>query len=627
MANLGQNLVEQQYELENVPMQRLVQMAQQPDGLFPQYLVLTELERRNRYKQAYDADKASMVGDTTVAQDLVNESASEPPAGINTLGPSSSLSNQVNPAGGIAQAGPQMMADGGAVRYNEGGLGDIREMLGIPREGFTQREDYPPIYDDDGNIVDYDTRTELGKKFADYLNVDSKKELPSAFRNIFTPVTDTGNEAVDNTIGMIMNIPDLFLNTFDGIEGTSKKDSINLARGYPELVHEDSYQFELENFSGKYDKYKDRLKKDGVKSKLYNEGGLTSLDTSIPKPTKEEIAKAREMYPDADYETILDIAAGIDTMDITTNENRYKTGGIARFNQGRNIPYIGVSSMAGPMPDPYYMKGPDDLPGADKYIQEENAKNARARANQIIADLEAQYGVGNIPLSEYKKVEDILKEADLYDDVIEKRKVEEYKTQLEEQAEAEKYGVKTEEIVKPQSIIDAEEKEAALVEKSDELDVEDSDYIADQVERYAGILGLPSKEERERNKTTSLLFGLGSAISQATQPGDIAKGFPGIQKMLVAEDRQASKDRLGILNLLATQDKRQTLSRKDRLTIIQNRIEDLRKELEQPAITGGRTPEDIQEEIRKLSAIVNAATGVGPQTSGNILKAKSYVGG
>ena len=42
MANLGQNLVEQQYELENVPMQRLVQMAQQPDGLFPQYLVLTE---------------------------------------------------------------------------------------------------------------------------------------------------------------------------------------------------------------------------------------------------------------------------------------------------------------------------------------------------------------------------------------------------------------------------------------------------------------------------------------------------------------------------------------------------------------------------------------------------------
>ena len=122
MANLGQNLVEQQYELENVPMQRLVQMAQQPDGLFPQYLVLTELERRNRYKQAYDAEKASMVGDTTVAQDLVNESASEPPAGINTLGPSSSLSNQVNPAGGIAQAGPQMMASGGAVRrYKKGG--------------------------------------------------------------------------------------------------------------------------------------------------------------------------------------------------------------------------------------------------------------------------------------------------------------------------------------------------------------------------------------------------------------------------------------------------------------------------------------------------------------------------
>ncbi len=708
MANLGQNLVEQQYELENVPMQRLVQMAQQPDGLFPQYLVLTELERRNRYKQAYDAEKASMVGDTTVAQDLVNESVSEPPAGINTLGPSSSLSNQVNPAGGIAQAGPQMMADGGAVRYNEGRnvRMDTKEVRVHPSQYYNP--------DQANTRLTYDEWMEVtGQKLADakaswnpfdsYDPTDEEKEFFSNLTDeeykalkeeYYSPISEEGLENLEglydnrkrwgafgkkgfgleggegdflsgmakyfspirrdseNMLGIGFN-PNFFLSTMHGFGDANTRSDYYGTEGLYTSEGKSPVEFTNHGYAAEMQSYKpianlppdfeyaptEMIKelgfgveggtvKDGVKSKLYKEGGLTSLDTSIPKPTREQIAKAREMYPDADYETILDIAAGIDTMDITTNENRYKTGGIARFNQGRNIPYIGVSSMAGPyMPDPYYMKGPDDLPGADKYIQEENAQNARARANQIIADLEAKYGVGNIPLAEYKKVEDILKEADLYDDIIEKRKVEEYEKKLEEQAEAEKYGVKTEEIVKPQSVIEAEEKEAALVEKSDELDVEDSDYIADQVERYAGILGLPSKEERERNKTTSLLFGLGSAISQATQPGDIAKGFPGIHKMLVAEDRQASKDRLGILNLLATQDKRQTLSRKDRLTIIQNRIEDLRKELEQPAITGGRTPEDIQEEIRQLSAIINAATGVGPQTSGNILKAKSYVGG
>ena len=34
--SIGQNLVEQQYELENVPMNRLMSMAERPDGMFPQ---------------------------------------------------------------------------------------------------------------------------------------------------------------------------------------------------------------------------------------------------------------------------------------------------------------------------------------------------------------------------------------------------------------------------------------------------------------------------------------------------------------------------------------------------------------------------------------------------------------
>ena len=274
---IGQNIVEQQYELENVPMNRLMSMAETPDGMFPQYLVLTELERRNKMKSAYDMQKASMEGDTTVAEDLIM-SSSETPAGINALGTSSSLSNQsVDPAGGITQ----MMAGGGEV----------------------------------------------------------EKKLPSAFRNVFTPVTDSGNENVDKTIAMLMNIPDLFVNTFDGVKGTSLKDKINLERGYPELVHEDSYQFELENFlGGRYDKYKDRLKKDGVPSKRYQEGGSVYSNPYFGDADPEEVKKLQEKMPGLSTEDAVAIILGIDTSDITKG---FAGGGSA----DENLPNKGLESL------------------------------------------------------------------------------------------------------------------------------------------------------------------------------------------------------------------------------------------------------------------------------------------
>ena len=141
------------------------------------------------------------------------------------------------------------------------------------------------------------------------------------------------------------------------------------------------------------------------------------------------------------------------------------------------------------------------------------------------------------------------------------------------------------------------------------------DMLASEVERYAGILGLPSAEERQRNKTTSLLLGLGSAVSQATQPGDIAKGFPGIQKMLVAEDRQSAKDKMGILNLMANQQKLGTLSKKDKLTLLQGQVETLQKQLEQPI--GEKQRQDILDKIADLNLLIDASLGtsnIGVQT-------------
>jgi len=565
---IGQNIVEQQYELENVPMDRLMSMAERPDGIFPQYLVLTELERRNKMKSAYDMQKASMEGDTTVAEDLIM-SSSETPAGINALGTSSSLSNQsVDPAGGITQ----MMAGGGEV----------------------------------------------------------EKELPSAFRNIFTPVTDTGNKAVDNTIGMLMNIPDLFVNTFDGVKGTSLKDKINLERGYPELVHEDSYQFELENFlGGRFDKYKDRLKKDGVPSKLYQEGGSVYSNPYFGDADPEEVRKLQEKMPGLSTEDAVAIILGIDTSDITKG---FAGGGSA----DENLPNKGLEALNKVAPEVVdrmgfygggladiiggakvkYAKGPDGLPGMDKTIQRQNAQEARARANKIIADLEARYGVGNIPRSEYEKVKDILQEANLYEQVIEERDVEQYKKDLKAKEEAEALGVQTEKLIVP----DSERKRIEQEKKDREdqaqaiMEMSSPDFLAEEMKRYAGILGLPSEEERRRDKTTAMLLGLGSSISNATNLGDIGKSFPGIFNAMQGIDKQETKDKMGILNLLATQQKTNTLSRKDQIKALNDYLTSRQKALEMPG-TDAKAREQIEAEIKQIEAALSSMLGTQRNTT------------
>ena len=130
-----------------------------------------------------------------------------------------------------------------------------------------------------------------------------------------------------------MNLPDFLLNTFDGVEGTSLKDTINLARGYPELVHEDSYQFKLENQFGRYDEYKDRLKKDGVPSKLYQEGGSVYSNPYFGDADPEEVRKLQEQNPNLSTEDAVAMILGIDTADITTRQDFYE-GGITRLQSG-----------------------------------------------------------------------------------------------------------------------------------------------------------------------------------------------------------------------------------------------------------------------------------------------------
>lgn len=51
------NIIEIQDKLRTFPKQQLMQEMQQPTGIAPQFLVLTELERRNKMEQAYQAQQ------------------------------------------------------------------------------------------------------------------------------------------------------------------------------------------------------------------------------------------------------------------------------------------------------------------------------------------------------------------------------------------------------------------------------------------------------------------------------------------------------------------------------------------------------------------------------------------
>ena len=62
-----QNILDIQNDLKNTSDEHLVQLMQMPEPNFPQYLVLSEMDRRKEMRESYEAAKASQ---PTVAQQL-----------------------------------------------------------------------------------------------------------------------------------------------------------------------------------------------------------------------------------------------------------------------------------------------------------------------------------------------------------------------------------------------------------------------------------------------------------------------------------------------------------------------------------------------------------------------------
>ena len=118
------NLVELSNQLEDFPEQQLVQMSQDPNSMYPSYLVLSEIQRRNQMRKMYEAQQPKP--ETTVAEEVIGEftgqqglqGAMAQSPGPQDAFPPSDMSNMAPPSP------MQMMASGGKTSYETGGLVD-----------------------------------------------------------------------------------------------------------------------------------------------------------------------------------------------------------------------------------------------------------------------------------------------------------------------------------------------------------------------------------------------------------------------------------------------------------------------------------------------------------------------
>ena len=143
------NILQLQERLKDLPDNALMQEMQMPTGNAPQFLVLSELKRRKRMRDEYKRQEAADM--KTVAEEAIT-AAGAPQEGImqvsQAMAPKSSIAQNtgmdtaapVQPTQAPQQ--PQMMADGGVLRYAPGGtLGGTMSAIAM------LRENYPELYD------------------------------------------------------------------------------------------------------------------------------------------------------------------------------------------------------------------------------------------------------------------------------------------------------------------------------------------------------------------------------------------------------------------------------------------------------------------------------------------------
>ena len=115
------NLLQVQDDLKNFSQDQLVKEMQQPSGTTPQFLVLSELNRRKRVKGDFEARQAQ--NQPTVAEEAV-ASAGVPQSGM--MGMPEAMAPQSAVSEGVGTSAPMKMASGGLAQFGN----EIREGMG-----------------------------------------------------------------------------------------------------------------------------------------------------------------------------------------------------------------------------------------------------------------------------------------------------------------------------------------------------------------------------------------------------------------------------------------------------------------------------------------------------------------
>ena len=153
------NIVEVQDNLKNFSQDQLINEINRPSGMVPQFLVLTELGRRNRIKQDMEGRQAQ--NQPTVAQEVVS-AAGVPQGGIMDMARSMAPKSSIEQNDGV-----QMMKEGGKPKNRMDMLLAYLRSLGADEEEEVKEEtggkslaeiinfggDYRPVEKADGGVV------------------------------------------------------------------------------------------------------------------------------------------------------------------------------------------------------------------------------------------------------------------------------------------------------------------------------------------------------------------------------------------------------------------------------------------------------------------------------------------
>jgi len=107
------NLVQVAEDLESMPKEMLIQNSQNPSSTYPQFLIISEIQRRTQNEKAYAA--AQPKPKTTVAEEVVSEFAQ--PSGLQNMNPNEMMPQNPTPMQMAASGGITGYANTGSTNY------------------------------------------------------------------------------------------------------------------------------------------------------------------------------------------------------------------------------------------------------------------------------------------------------------------------------------------------------------------------------------------------------------------------------------------------------------------------------------------------------------------------------